>query len=79
MDRNRTSILTLNLLVLGGLIIVFSLFAAQLPLFAESHAADIDVKGIVKRMDELYRSETSQTNMEMQIVTPHWELSLIHI
>ncbi len=76
MDRNRTLTLTLNLLVLGGLVGLFFLFTAQLPAFAESHATDIDVKAIVKRMDELYRSETSQTNMEMQIVTPHWERTL---
>ena len=76
MDRNRTLTLTLNLLVLGGLVGLFFLFTAQRPAFAESHATDIDVKAIVKRMDELYRSETSQTNMEMQIVTPHWERTL---
>ena len=76
MDRNQTLTPTLNPLVLGGLVVLFSLFTAQLPLFAESYAADIDVKAIVKRMDELYRSETSQTNMEMQIVTPHWERTL---
>jgi len=76
MDRNRPPTSTLNLLILGGLVALFSLFTAQLPLFAESHAADIDVKAIVKRMDELYRSDTSQTNMEMQIVTPHWERTL---
>ena len=76
MDRNRTPTSTLNLLFFGGLVVVFSLFTAQLPLFAGSHSADIDIKAIVKRMDELYRSETSQTNMEMQIVTPHWERTL---
>ena len=76
MDRNQIPTSTLNLLVLGSLAILFSLFTAQLSVCAESHATDIDVKAIVKRMDELYRSETSQTNMEMQIVTPHWERTL---
>ena len=76
MDRNRPPLFALNLLVLGSLVVLFSLFTAQLPLFADSHATDIDVKAIIKRMDELYRSETSQTNMEMQIVTPHWERTL---
>ena len=56
--------------------VLFSLFTSQLPAFAESHATDIDVKAIVKQVDELYRSQTSQTNMEMQIVTPHWERTL---
>lgn len=76
MDRNRTPMLTLNLLFLYGLVVLFALFTVQLPAFAKSHDADIDVKAIVKQMDELYRSQTSQTNMEMQIVTPHWERTL---
>ena len=76
MDRNEAPTFNLNLLILCGLVVLFSLFAVQLPLFAENDASDIDVEAIVKRMDELYRSETSQTNMEMQIVTPHWERTL---
>ena len=76
MNRNRTPMHTLNLLFLRGLVILFALFTVQIPAFAKSHTADIDVKAIVKRIDELYRSETSQTNMEMQIVTPHWERTL---
>jgi outer membrane lipoprotein-sorting protein len=31
---------------------------------------------IVKRIDELYRSETSAGEMEMEIVTPHWQRTL---
>ena len=76
MASNRTPTSTLNLLILCGLVVLFSLFSAHLPAFAENHAADIDVEAMVKRMDELYRSDTSQTNMEMQIVTPHWERTL---
>ena len=76
MDRNQTPLFALNLLVLGSLVVLSSLFTAQLPVCAGSHATDIDVEAIVKRMDELYRSETSQTNMEMQIVTPHWKRTL---
>ena len=76
MASNRTPTSTLNLLILCGLVVLFSLFSTHLPAFAENHAADIDIEAIVKQMDELYRSETSQTNMEMQIVTPHWERTL---
>ena len=76
MTKNRTPLFTLNLVVLGGLVVLFVLFAVQFSALAESRAADVDVKAIVKGMDELYRSETSQTNMEMQIVTPHWERTL---
>ena len=76
MASNRTPMLTLNLLVLDGLVVLFFLFTVQLPTFAESSTEDIDVKAIIKRMDELYRSGTSQTNIEVQIVTPHWERTL---
>ena len=76
MPKNRTPTSILNFLFLCGLVVLFVLFAVQFSVLAESHAADIDVKAIVKGMDELYRSETSQTNMEMQIVTPHWERTL---
>ena len=76
MPKNRTPPSTLNLLFLCGLVVLFVLFAVQFSALAENRAADIDVKAIVKQMDELYRSKTSQTNMEMQIVTPHWERTL---
>ena len=35
-----------------------------------------DVEAIVKKIDQLYRSETSYAEMEMHIVTPHWERTL---
>ena len=35
-----------------------------------------DVETIVKKIDQLYRSETSHAEMEMHIVTPHWERTL---
>jgi len=35
-----------------------------------------DVETIVKKIDQLYRSETSAAKIEMQIVTPHWERTL---
>ena len=38
--------------------------------------AEHDVYAIVKKIDELYRSSSSYVEMEMQIVTPHWERTL---
>ena len=35
-----------------------------------------DAKEIVKKMDELYRSNSSFAKMEMEIVTPHWQRTL---
>ncbi|MBN1384811.1 MAG: outer membrane lipoprotein-sorting protein [Elusimicrobia bacterium] len=40
------------------------------------YAQDNDVKEIVKKIDELYRSKTSYAEIEMKIVTPHWERTL---
>ena len=39
-------------------------------------AADLNVREIVKHIDELYRSESSYAELEMEIVTPHWERTL---
>ena len=35
-----------------------------------------DVETIVKKIDQLYRSDTSRAEIEMQISTPHWERTL---
>lgn len=35
-----------------------------------------DVEAIVKKMDQLYRGETSHAEIEMQITTPHWKRTL---
>jgi outer membrane lipoprotein-sorting protein len=45
-----------------------------LSLSAESQP--VDVKEIVKKTDELYRSKSSYAEIEMQIVTPNWERTL---
>lgn len=45
-----------------------------LSLSAESQS--VDVKEIVKKTDELYRSKSSYAEIEMQIVTPNWERTL---
>jgi outer membrane lipoprotein-sorting protein len=35
-----------------------------------------NVREIIKSIDELYRSKSSYAEMEMEIVTPHWERTL---
>ncbi len=37
---------------------------------------DLDVNAIIKKVDELYRSESSYAELEMEIVTPHWQRTL---
>ncbi|MFH1258294.1 MAG: outer membrane lipoprotein-sorting protein [Elusimicrobiota bacterium] len=39
-------------------------------------AANINVRKIVEKIDRLYRSKTSISEIEMQIVTPNWERTL---
>jgi outer membrane lipoprotein-sorting protein len=44
-----------------------------------SHAEDpgeIDVNAIIKKVDELYRANSSYAEFEMEIVTPHWQRTL---
>ncbi len=39
-------------------------------------ATEPEVEDIIRRIDELYRSKTSQAEMEMHIVSPHYERTL---
>ena len=75
MAVNHTVRLHLNIFILCQLALMF-LVAAQSPLRAKEQSADIDVKAIIQAVDELYRSQTSRADIEMQIVTPHWGRTL---
>jgi outer membrane lipoprotein-sorting protein len=55
------------------LLMVFSFIVIFVAL---AHAQTYNVKDIVKKIDELYRSKTSYAKMEMQIETPNWKRSL---
>lgn len=58
-------------------------FAVLLVLFliaVASCAADkdpSDINAIVRRLDRLYRSSSSVSEIEMQIMTPHWQRTLV--
>ncbi len=39
-------------------------------------AAETDAAAIVRQIDALYRSESSEALVEMEIVTPHWQRTL---
>ncbi len=43
---------------------------------ASESAAPVDVREIIRRIDRLYRSESSYSELEMEIVTPHWQRTL---
>lgn len=36
----------------------------------------VDVEEIIRQVDQLYRSKTSYSELEMEIVTPHWQRTL---
>lgn len=40
---------------------------------ADVIVTDADVKQVIKDIDELYRSTSSYSEIEMEIVTPHWQ------
>lgn len=62
---------TFLLLTLTPLLVLCTASPAQTPL------DDVDLRSIVKAIDELYRSKTSYGDIEMTIVTPHWERTLV--
>ena len=59
-----------------GLVLFLLVFTIPFLSLAENRLKEIDVKDVVKKIDELYRSKTSYAEMEMQVVTPHWERTL---
>ncbi len=40
------------------------------------HGSEHDVQEIVQTLDDLYRSESSYSRVEMEIITPHWQRTL---
>ena len=36
----------------------------------------LDVNAIIKKVDQLYRSKSSYAQLEMEIITPHWQRTL---
>ena len=50
------------------------LAVAVIGLFFPLHAQDVEE--VVKKIDELYRADSSYSEVEMEIVTPNWERTL---
>lgn len=60
--------------VRAGVIIVLATFVAAAT--GTTAAAEDDIVRILEKMDRLYRSETSYSEIVMEIVTPRWERTL---
>ena len=69
--ENKTQTAARNLMIYSFLLLTLP-FCLLAP--ADEHVPDVET--IVKKIDQLYRSETSHADMEMHIVTPHWERTL---
>lgn len=41
-----------------------------------SDIPDLDIKTIIEKVDRLYRSDSSRGEMEMQVISKHWERTL---
>jgi outer membrane lipoprotein-sorting protein len=54
------------------LILIMIIFVTRICIAAEAH----DVMKVVRQIDELYRSSSSFAEVEMEIVTPHWQRTL---
>ena len=65
--------MTKNLVIL--LIIITTLLLAVLLLAVE--APDPRAQALARKIDELYRSKTSYAQLEMEIVTPDWQRTLV--
>jgi outer membrane lipoprotein-sorting protein len=48
----------------------------SLPAAASEEIQQKDVKKIIRYVDQLYRSQSSYSELEMEIVTPHWQRTL---
>lgn len=65
-----------NVAVLCIVISYLLLFSVAFVITQTVQASDVQVQEILKHIDQLYRSKTSEAEMEMQIVTQNWERTL---
>ena len=70
-SQNRVQIAARNLTIYAFLLSMLSFCV-----LAPAQESTPDIESVIKHIDRLYRSETSHAEMEMQIVTPHWERTL---
>lgn len=72
-SQNGTLAAPRNLIIYSSLLLTL-LFSMLAPAPAQESTPDVET--IIKKIDQLYRSATSHAEMEMHIVTPHWERTL---
>ena len=73
-DRYKISIVIPKVAYIS-IVCVILLFTINTTVISKDHSTP-EVKKIVNYIDQLYRSKTSYADMEMHIVTPHYERTL---
>ena len=71
--QGRKQVTARNVTIYLLLLTVFLLYTLA-P--ARKPPPDIEIETVIRHIDQLYRSETSHADIEMHIVTPHWERTL---
>lgn len=66
----------MNLFQKIGLFILFTAISLPLKMCGQQSADQIHIERIIKTIDELYRTESSYAEMDMEIVTPYWQRTL---
>jgi outer membrane lipoprotein-sorting protein len=56
--------------------LILLILASSLQAATQDSLTQADVKRIIREIDQLYRSETSYSELEMEIVTPNWQRTL---
>jgi outer membrane lipoprotein-sorting protein len=63
-------------LLLPPAVVLAACFLIPTALDTEAASDTTDVQTVIKEIDELYRSESSYSELEMRVVNPHWERTL---
>ena len=70
-SQSRIQVAARNLMIY-----LFLLSSPLLCMFASAQESTPDIETVITHINQLYRSQASHAEMEMHIVTPHWERTL---
>ena len=63
-----------NIMVLGLLIMLFAFTIVMAQ--SDKKLSEKEINDLVKKIDQIYRSKTSYSEFEMEIITPRWQRTL---
>jgi len=56
---------------------VIAFLSAMCLALSAVQAAEVDVNKLIREVDRMYRSNTSYAEFEMEIITPHWQRTML--